>query len=83
MNKNANKMNNMKYKQMIKVGRHIRNIFDLPCVNSVFKTEKGLPLYEVYAQNAKWASVGQWLCEDEEGQWWVLDNDKVEKGGRP
>lgn len=71
----------MEYKQMIQVGRHIQDIFALPCVNAVYKDGNGLPLYEVYAKNAKWAFVGQWLAQDTEDRWWVLDSNRNKKGG--
>lgn len=53
-------------KQCILIADDINEIFSLPCVDRIQKTNDGQPLYEVCAENALFASPGQWICQDED-----------------
>lgn len=61
----------MKYKQVITIGNNIDGIFKLPCVISCNKVRNGKHYYFVDAENEIFASIGDKLCEDYDGKWWV------------
>ena len=70
------------YKQCIRIGRNITDIFNLPCVIEIKKLVNGKPLYTIAASddNGKYmqdlAETGDWLCQDNNEKWHVL-TDKV------
>lgn len=58
------------FKQCIHIeGKCIEDIFFLPCVESVNKIAG---TYCFYLENGQCADVGDWLCEDYEGNWHVF-----------
>lgn len=63
------------YKKVITIGHHIDGIFKLPCVISCNKLEDGRHYYLVSCVNRIRANIGDKLCQDHDGMWWV------EKGG--
>lgn len=65
-----------KFKQEITIGNSIDGIMKLPCVVSCHKTAMGSHYFCVRCVNADFADVGDKICEDHEGLWWV-----VKKGG--
>ena len=61
-------MNN--FKQCIHIeGKCIDDIFFLPCVVSVDKIKD---TYCFYLDNGQCADIGDWLCEDYDGNWHVF-----------
>lgn len=61
----------MRYKQTIEIGNHIDGIFKLPCVISCNKDDDGSIYFFVNCVNKVRAYVGDKLCEDYYGMWWV------------
>lgn len=60
-----------KYKQEITIGRNIDGIFNLPCVAHCSKSSLGGHWFYVMCQNGVVAEIGDKLCEDYNGKWWV------------
>lgn len=60
-----------RYKQDITIGMSVDGIFKLPCVHSCHKNGNGLHYFTVEAMNERFADVGDKLCEDYDGCWWV------------
>lgn len=64
----------MKFKQAIHIeGKCIEDIFNLPCVKSIQKDEDS---YYYYLYNGQSASLGDWLCESEDSNWYVLSPEQ-------
>ena len=61
----------MSYKQVITIDGHIDGIFKLSCVTSCNKLEDGSHYFSVNCINRSCAYIGDKLCEDYEGNWWV------------
>jgi hypothetical protein len=75
----------------IHLGSNISDWFDLPCVDGIRKRYEGepKPKYIVYLKNVvrgglqrdglSMATVDNcWLCHDEEGRWWLLEQAEYE-----
>ena len=62
----------MNYRQVIHIeGKCLEDVFYLDCVLSVMKTDRGIA-YNVRCGDRKvLAFVGDYLCEDENGEWHV------------
>lgn len=81
----------MKYKQAIQIGDNVTDIMKLPCVlGARKKTYNPAVIYyilfgDVITKRVQWgetvkAYTGDWLCEDYDGRWYLL-NDKEYKDG--
>ncbi len=58
-------------KQKIKVeGKNITELFNLPCVKTIGKTDNGFVL-QLDTHYPTFAYIGDWLVEDDEGKWSV------------
>ena len=74
-----------KFKQCVRIGRNVTDIFNLPCVIEVQKMVNGKPLYSIAAMNEHGkpiedvAETGDWLCQDCNGGWQVLDETEYAK----
>ena len=69
------------YRQAIQIGRNPNGILSLPCVDGVRKTFQGKLIYQVnteYDAKAR-AMEGDWICQDYEGEWHVVSDDKMTK----
>lgn len=60
-----------RYKQVITIDHHIDGIFSLPCVVNCYKMTNGSHYFLVKCMNADFADIGDKLCEDYDGCWWV------------
>lgn len=62
-------------KQKIKIeGKNISDIFNLPCLHAIMKMKNAYGDFQVVIhKNGRldYASVGDWLVEDESGNWSV------------
>lgn len=76
-------MEKPKYKQEIRVGRNVTAIMELPCVFSCHKEADGNLVYLLYDWdndgNYIEARRGDWLCEDTEGRWSVINNNNYKQ----
>ena len=56
-------------------GRHLDDIFSLPCVNSIIKSSDGTPFLiirpEHHVEFPYAAYPGDWLIEEDNGKWRV------------
>ena len=74
-----------KFKQCVRIGRNVTDIFNLPYVIEVQKMVNGKPLYSIAAMNEHGkpiedvAETGDWLCQDCNGGWQVLDETEYAK----
>lgn len=72
-------MKKQEYRQEIRIGRNVTAIMNLPCVFSCHKDADGNLVYLLYDWdndgNYIEARVGDWLCEDTEGLWSVINNN--------
>ena len=79
-----------KYRQCIQIGNDVTGIMKLPCVSDCFKNGSILRYHVLYNMLPKdidyadyddfaVANVGDWLCEDYNGKWYVLTNEEYEK----
>ena len=74
----------MNFKQSIRIGRHIENVFRLPCVAAVRKDIFGAAFYDLYGfvmhdNKGAVAREGNWICEDDSGRWHLLTNEEYEQ----
>jgi len=75
----------MKFKQAIHIeGRNMYDVFRLPCVAAIHKTVFGSIVYDLYGfvmadGSRNEAATGDWLCEDNEGKWYVMTNEEYER----
>ena len=71
-----------KVKQAIHVGRQATDLMRLPCVYSCHKEADGTLCYLLYDWDEQGCYVevheGQWLCEDYNGKWTVMDENPNE-----
>ena len=66
----------MKFKQCIHIeGKSIDDIFHLPCIESVNKLKDGSYCY--YIDNGQCADIGDWLCENYNGEWHVFTEKQL------
>ena len=71
----------MRYKQAIQIGDNVTDIMRLPCVYSCRKEADGGLCYLFYDWDEYVeARQSDWLCEDYDGRWYLL-NDKEYKDG--
>ena len=71
-----------KYKQAIKIGDNVTDMMKLPCVTACHKLNDKCGLewleYEIsLGDHKEHAEAGDWLCEDYDGQWAILTDDKM------
>ena len=74
----------MNFKQAIKIGRGIEDVFRLPCVAAIRKDIFGAAFYDLYGfimhdGRSVSAREGDWICEDNEGKWHLLTNEEYEQ----
>lgn len=70
------------YGTMVHVeGRSIGDLFRLPCVRAITKNKylKDKGPITVFLFNLKTAYIGDWICEDGEGEWNVLTEEEYNK----
>lgn len=84
----------MNVKRAIQVGRNLSDIFNLPCVYQIVKSEDtgGIEVWiylrylrheeEKRREYSFIAHIGDWLCEDDDGLWRVLSDDEYEQQER-
>ena len=82
-------MEEVKFKQAIKVGDNITDIMKVSCVCScikyVFSDNKVkyaftvFPLMMVLGSKYKIAQTGDWLCQDEDNLWHILTEEEYER----
>lgn len=69
----------MKYKQCIQAGNNVNDILKLPCVTTVRKLDSGRYVYELVLNKKQWlppiAVEGDWICQDEDGEWTVMSDE--------
>lgn len=81
----------MKFKQAIQIGSNVTDIMKLPCVLGAMKKMYDPPVIyyilfgDTITKRVQWvetvtAYTGDWLCEDYDGRWYLL-NDKEYKDG--
>lgn len=67
-----------KYKQAIQISNDVTGIMKLPCIFSCHKEEGGSLVYLLYKWNGlgmyEKAHIGDWLCEDYNGEWFVVSD---------
>ena len=72
------------WKQAIQIGSNVTDMMKLPCVYSCHKEADGGLCFLLYDWNEYGRYVearqGDWLCEDYDGRWHLL-NDKEYKDG--
>ena len=62
----------MRLRQSIHIqGKCIEDIFNLPCIASIHKENNS---YYYYLTNGYIAHLGDWLCEDYNGNWSILSD---------
>lgn len=66
------------YRQSIQIGRNANGILALPCVDGVRKTSPGKLVYQVNTKHGTNTSAkeGDWICEDYNGDWHVVSDDR-------
>lgn len=70
-----------KYKQSIQINKNMTDIFRLPCVDAIQKLgEDGFAVVLRYVKDyqgelRQYAFQGEWLCQDNDGCWFVLKDD--------
>lgn len=65
------------FKQCIHIeGKCLEDIFSLPCVISVNKVQN---TYCFYLDNGLCADIGDWLCQDHDGNWEVLSDEQYKR----
>lgn len=72
-------MKKIQFRQTIQIGRNVTDIFNLPCVIRAEKLHNGTPLYLVATgtnMNEKRANIGDYICQDYNGHWYVIANDE-------
>ena len=63
------------FKQVIHIeGKSIEDIFFLPCIVSIDKVQDS---YCYYLDNGLCAYIGDWLCEDYNGEWHVFTEKQL------
>lgn len=67
------------------VDDHVGDIFALPCVQGVMKND-GEIIYALryvfdidHSTFIDFAKVGDWLCKDKKGEWYLISKDYQEK----
>ena len=64
---------NTTYKQSVKIGANITDIMCLPCVNACYKQSDKTFIFEIETRDfSRFASQGEWLCEDYNGDWHII-----------
>ena len=67
----------MKYKQKIRIGKHVQDLFRIEEVKGIGKEIGGRVKIEIIADGKlQWAYEGDWICQKEDGSW------TIEKGGQ-
>jgi hypothetical protein len=71
----------MEFKQSIRIGKGINDVFGLQCVAAVRKDLFGGVFYDLFGYmmhdgNNVTAREGDWLCEDYYGKWHLLTNEQ-------
>lgn len=66
------------FKQTIQIGRNVTDIINLPCVDGVKKSFKGVLIYQVntFGVTPKYAREGDYICQDYDGDWHVVENNR-------
>lgn len=86
-------MKKIKFKQMVQIGDNVTDIIKLKCVNYVSKLLPfeftHSYIYHLYAglmhdycedlSHKQIAFKGDWLCEDEEGHWYIISNKEYQR----
>ena len=69
------------YRQSIQIGKNVGDILNLPCVNAVRKSEAKRLVYEIATayDPKKYATAGDWICEDCSGNWHVVSSLQMEE----
>ena len=69
------------YRQSIQIGKNVGDILNLPCVNAVRKSEAKRLVYEIATayDPKKYATAGDWICEDYSGDWHVVSSLQMEE----
>lgn len=68
-----------KYRQSIQIGRNVTDIMRLPCVDAVRKSFTGVLVYQVntFGTTPKYAREGDFICEDYDGDWYVIPKENI------
>lgn len=69
------------YRQSIQIGKNPNGILALPCVDSVRKSFEGKLIYQVNTEcdPKAYATAGDWICEDYNGDWHVVSDEVMAK----
>lgn len=82
----------MRYKQAIQIGDNVTDIMKLPCVISAHKNAVGhesFIYYKLFGDTITsmfaWGETitaysGDWLCEDYDGRWYLLNDHEYKDG---